>query len=388
MKTLALILVVCLAGVSVQGKPLEEVDEADLVNMLKGLLTKGQHSITTRGKGDGKGKAMSNEASVESGESGEENLAFESTMLAGLPISDFVKPKVLSKKDLQWIRSAVQSKDVEDLVNTLTKVGKDVEAIAKGFIETFSDTAITELDHIKPALEKFHADVIKPKDMDMEGLKEWAEGLIIRAVLSGTDIKELNDVEGKNLNERGCEKKGNDGCNLGCILGKMKFLVIATETRQMMTLGALYDEKNGEPMPFCDSVFKLAENAAKDPSVFTGANVAKALVALGQCFINNAAMIETRINLDAVDDKDKPVIPDIPIPRLLAINSKMEIYEMQGWAGYMSFMVLEHIFQAIEKSEGANPATMPEPPAKKELLSEIQKLVDDIRAKSARNSRF
>ena len=38
---------------------------------------------------------------------------------------------------------------------------------------------------IQTALEEFNKNVILPKDLDMEGLKEWVEGLIIRAVISG-----------------------------------------------------------------------------------------------------------------------------------------------------------------------------------------------------------
>jgi len=265
-----------------------------------------------------------------------------------------------------------------------------VEAIATGFIGTFKDSGITEISQVKPALEKFYKEVIEPKELDLEGLKEWVEGLLIRAVISGTKIAELNDVEGVNYNEKRC-KKGD----LGCIFGKMKIMEVAVETRQMITMGALYDERWGEPLAFCDSVFKLAEAAAADPTTLTGESIVAALSALGQCFIDNGVKIEARLNPDILGEDGKPVVPNLPIPRLLALNSKMEVYEFEGWSGYMSFVVLEKIFEAVQAENGAPallPEVAPEAPVeagdKRELMEEIKGLLQDIKSKAERKSRF
>lgn len=259
---------------------------------------------------------------------------FKTTIMAGLDADDFVKPKILKEEDLMWLLTPTTMDDLTKMGGYLEEVAKDVMDIAHGFINMFSNAPIETFDDLMAGLEKFYMEVIMGKDLDMEKTKDYVDGMLIRsAVLAGTAIPELEE-----MNEKGCinmKDPKKDASELACLFAKFELLEKAIEMRQMMTFHQLH--MRHEEMEWCDSVFMLGAH----PENITAPAVADAMVEMAKCMMRNGGKIEQILNPDAPNADGEPMVPMLPVPRLIHLSVKMEVYEYMGMMAHNSFMMLE-----------------------------------------------
>jgi len=269
------------------------------------------------------------------GDEGKEEM--RSTILAGLGVDEFIKPKLIDEDAVNWMLSPVTMEDCMDLKDVLNETAQDMMDIAEGFFFEFENAEFNEMSDLQEVLMKVYMDYIMPKELDLEGLKDYVNGILLRAaVLAGTSFEGLDEK-----NEVGCIDKDNrevKGKELACVFAKGKLLEQAIEVRQMITFKELFDGNSTEPLEFCDSVYGLFEMEN-----ITAEDVAGALVELMQCTMSNAMKIEARMDPDAPGYDGEPKVPMLPVPRLIHLQSKMEVYEFMGYNCYKSFECLDYL---------------------------------------------
>merc|ERR1712141_60184 len=208
--------------------------------------------------------------------------------------------------------------------------------ITDGFFFEFENAEFNEMEDVQMVLKKVYEDYIEPKELDLEGLKDYVNGMLLRAaVLAGTAIDRLGE-----LNEVGCIDKDNrdmKGKELGCVSTKGKLLMQAIDVRQMITFAELFGDES-EHLEFCDSVYALY-----DVENITAEDVAGALVELMECTMSNGYKIEYMMNPDAPGYDGEPKVPLLPVPRLIHLQSKMDVYEFMGYNCYKSFECLDYL---------------------------------------------
>jgi len=269
--------------------------------------------------------------------SDEERGEMKSTILEGLCVDEFIKPKVIDEDDVAWMLQPVTMDDCMELLDVLNQTAQDMMDIADGFFYEFNNATFDDMSDLEEVLMSIYMNYIEPKELDLEGLKDYVNGLLMRAaVLAGTDFEGLEEK-----NELGCVNPDRSEAlkakELGCVFTKGKLLQQAIEVRQMITFTELYDD-GSDPLEFCDSVYGLFEMEN-----ITAGDVAGALVELMHCTMRNGFRIESRMNPDEPGYDGEPKVPMLPVPRLIHLQSKMEVYELQGFNCYMSFMSLQYL---------------------------------------------
>merc|ERR1712141_25012 len=352
MKTFTILLAVCVLGLAV-AKPAASSNKKELENLLKSFLNKGTTSLSKR-------------CGKDSGEvSGEDKPKKPfTTMFAGLGVDEIIKPKPLSEEDLDFLQSVVKMSDLEDLGNYLMAAAADMAAISTAFLEAFKAENFTPestFDDISATFEALYVNVILPKELDMEGMKEYVDGMVARIAIAGTDRDFFAETS-----EPGCLKE-NGKMDLRCVLGKFKFLEIAAGIYEFYSIAALDNETH--PIELCDDVFVLPMG---DPAAITAQSIAAALVGMGECMEANSVKIETRLTPDQINpETGEPYVPMMPLPRMLALQAKMGIHEYMGMIGVHSYFALAQFYEASQAQPVATKA-----------LDQLRALLKDIKTKA------
>jgi hypothetical protein len=233
------------------------------------------------------------------------------TMFDGIPglpnIEAFKRAKLYSKKDMEWLLKKLDSETVFSNLASLKEVEGKVNKIIEELKTLFNDHADDSDESVEAFKTALSTILARLFEVDT-GVNEQFDALLARAVIAGTDVKDM-------INEPGCPTGADMPASLGCILGKLESLALAEEIRNSFSIAMLFVEGSG--MEYCYGVYNLFENMENesDPELPGLGEVKKALGDVLECTEKNKQVFKNTINATAIAEKYGV------LPMLLAIKT-------------------------------------------------------------------